>query len=110
MPAAGQETRRSRRYPGCCSPAAYVTISYSKQMMDYQLLYPQVGRDRLTSDGEHWLRQRRLRQPAFHLVPGHAVAKAGPITLTPRSGRQMTARLWRSASHFQQQDGGAATG
>ena len=78
--------------------------------MDYQLRYPLVGRDLLTSDGEHWLRQRRLMQPAFHLVPGHPVAKAGPITLTPRPGRQMTARLWGSVSRFQQQDGGAAAG
>jgi cytochrome P450 len=34
--------------------------------MDYQLLYPLVGRGLLTSDGDAWLRQRRLMQPAFH--------------------------------------------
>ena len=34
--------------------------------MDYQLLYPLVGQGLLTSDGDAWLRQRRLMQPAFH--------------------------------------------
>lgn len=40
--------------------------NYDKQTMDYQLLYPLVGRGLLTSDGDAWLRQRRLIQPAFH--------------------------------------------
>ncbi len=40
--------------------------NYDKQTMDYQLLYPLVGRGLLTSDGDAWLRQRRLMQPAFH--------------------------------------------
>ncbi len=40
--------------------------NYDKQTMDYQLLYPLVGRGLLTSDGDTWLRQRRLMQPAFH--------------------------------------------
>lgn len=40
--------------------------NYDKQTMDYQLLYPLVGRGLLTSDGDSWLRQRRLMQPAFH--------------------------------------------
>lgn len=40
--------------------------NYDKQTMDYQLLYPLVGHGLLTSDGDAWLRQRRLMQPAFH--------------------------------------------
>ncbi len=40
--------------------------NYSKQTFDYQLLYPLVGQGLLTSDGDLWLRQRRLMQPAFH--------------------------------------------
>ena len=40
--------------------------NYDKQAMDYQLLYPLVGQGLLTSDGDAWLRQRRLMQPAFH--------------------------------------------
>ncbi|MCS6843546.1 MAG: cytochrome P450 [Caldilineales bacterium] len=40
--------------------------NYSKQTMDYQLLRPLVGNGLLTSDGDFWLRQRRLMQPAFH--------------------------------------------
>ncbi len=40
--------------------------NYDKQTMDYQLLYPLVGQGLLTSDGDAWLRQRRLMQPAFH--------------------------------------------
>jgi cytochrome P450 len=40
--------------------------NYNKQALDYQMLYPLVGQGLLTSDGETWLRQRRLMQPAFH--------------------------------------------
>ena len=40
--------------------------NYNKQNMDYENLKPLIGEGLLTSDGEFWLRQRRLIQPAFH--------------------------------------------
>lgn len=40
--------------------------NYDKQTFDYELLYPLVGQGLLTSDGDFWLRQRRLAAPAFH--------------------------------------------
>lgn len=40
--------------------------AYSKQHFDYAILRPVLGEGLLTSDGEYWLRQRRLIQPAFH--------------------------------------------
>ena len=50
--------------------------NYDKQTMDYQLLYPLVGQGLLTSDGDAWLRQRRLMQPAFHR---HRIAALGQM-------------------------------
>ena len=40
--------------------------NYTKQSFDYQLLKWVVGEGLLTSEGDYWLRQRRLIQPAFH--------------------------------------------
>jgi cytochrome P450 len=40
--------------------------AYTKDTYDYRMLRPLVGNGLLTSDGEFWLRQRRLMQPAFH--------------------------------------------
>jgi len=40
--------------------------SYSKREIDYEILQTVLGQGLLTSDGEFWLRQRRLIQPAFH--------------------------------------------
>lgn len=40
--------------------------NYSKDVYSYQMLKPVIGEGLVTSDGDHWLRQRRLIQPAFH--------------------------------------------
>lgn len=40
--------------------------AYSKAVVNYQALKPILGEGLLTSTGEHWLRQRRIAQPAFH--------------------------------------------
>jgi cytochrome P450 len=40
--------------------------NYSKRTFSYELLKPLVGEGILTSEGAHWLNQRRLMQPAFH--------------------------------------------
>lgn len=40
--------------------------NYTKDTFQYNLLSTVTGNGLLTSDGEFWLRQRRLIQPAFH--------------------------------------------
>ncbi|MGQ9768480.1 MAG: cytochrome P450, partial [Anaerolineae bacterium] len=40
--------------------------NYSKDTFQYNLLSTITGQGLLTSDGDYWLRQRRLAQPAFH--------------------------------------------
>jgi len=40
--------------------------NYTKGKPDYRVLKRILGEGLVTSDGEHWLRQRRLMQPAFH--------------------------------------------
>lgn len=40
--------------------------NYSKDTFQYRLLSTITGTGLLTSDGDHWLRQRRLAQGAFH--------------------------------------------
>lgn len=40
--------------------------NYNKKNFDYEMLKPVLGEGLLTSDGDFWLRQRRLMQPAFH--------------------------------------------
>jgi cytochrome P450 len=39
---------------------------YDKNTVDWKLLKPALGDSVLTTDGDVWLRQRRLMQPAFH--------------------------------------------
>ncbi len=40
--------------------------NYTKQTRVWQKLAPVFGRGLLTNDGDSWLRQRRIAQPAFH--------------------------------------------
>ncbi len=40
--------------------------NYDKHNYDYEMLRPFLGDGLLTSDGEQWLKERRLIQPAFH--------------------------------------------
>lgn len=44
----------------------------------HDMLRPLIGNGLLTSDGDHWRRQRRMIQPAFHqrCIDGHATAMA----------------------------------
>lgn len=39
---------------------------YNKQNYNYRMLKPVLGEGLITSDGDQWLRHRRLIQPAFH--------------------------------------------
>jgi cytochrome P450 len=41
-------------------------FNYNKDVFTYQILRPAVGMGLLTNDGDSWLHQRRLMQPAFH--------------------------------------------
>jgi len=40
--------------------------NYGKQTRGYQAMRSVVGNGLLTSEGDHWLRQRRIASPAFH--------------------------------------------
>lgn len=50
--------------------------NYNKNTFQYNLLSTITGKGLLTSDGDFWLRQRRLAQPAFHKA---RVAGFGPL-------------------------------
>jgi cytochrome P450 len=41
-------------------------VNYNKDLFTYHVLQPVVGLGLLTNDGDSWLHQRRLMQPAFH--------------------------------------------
>jgi cytochrome P450 len=41
-------------------------LNYNKNIPDYRILSLVLGNGLLTNDGESWLQQRRLMQPAFH--------------------------------------------
>ena len=40
--------------------------NYHKDLYPYRVLKPLLGQGLVTNDGESWLQQRRLMQPAFH--------------------------------------------
>jgi cytochrome P450 len=40
--------------------------NYNKDVFTYQMFKPLLGRGLLINDGQSWLHQRRLMQPAFH--------------------------------------------
>jgi cytochrome P450 len=40
--------------------------NYNKDLFTYKMFRPFLGQGLLTNDGESWLHQRRLMQPAFH--------------------------------------------
>lgn len=40
--------------------------NYNKEVLDYKMLRIFLGKGLLTDDGDSWLHQRRLMQPAFH--------------------------------------------
>src|SRR5215469_15261069 len=40
--------------------------NFNKDVFDYKILRKSLGQGLLTNDGESWLQQRRLMQPAFH--------------------------------------------
>lgn len=41
-------------------------FNYNKDVFTYQILRPVLGTGLFTNDGDSWLHQRRLMQPAFH--------------------------------------------
>ncbi len=65
---------------------------YGKQTRGYEKLSMLLGRGLLTSDGAHWLRQRRIAQPAFHRARIEAFAE-----VMVRAILEMTER-WASAA------------
>lgn len=50
--------------------------NYDKQTMGYRIMGIFLGSGLLTSDGDFWLRQRRIAQPAFHRARIAALAEA----------------------------------
>ena len=53
----------------------------------FQLLLPLIGKGLLSNDGESWLRQRRLAQPAFHRKQIHELAQIMTATAERRLSR-----------------------
>jgi cytochrome P450 len=66
--------------------------NYTKQTRGIRMLKAILGEGLLTSDGEFWLRQRRIAQPAFHRERLHGFAD-----LIDRHAEDLCAR-WRLAA------------
>jgi cytochrome P450 len=66
--------------------------NYTKQTRGIRMLKAILGEGLLTSDGEFWLRQRRIAQPAFHRERLHAFAD-----LIDRHAEDLCMR-WRAAA------------
>jgi cytochrome P450 len=71
--------------------------NYSKDTFQYNLLSSITGNGLLTSNGEFWLRQRRLVQPAFHR---NRIITFGPL-ITDTTQSMLT--RWESLSRTGQQ-------
>jgi cytochrome P450 len=68
--------------------------TYDKRMRSYQRLSPLLGNGLATSEGDFWLRQRRIAQPAFHRqrIAGYAdlmvrLSEAACDAFLPRARR-----------------------
>lgn len=70
--------------------------NYSKDMYAYLIFQPLLGRGLVTNEGESWLHQRRLMQPAFHRKRLDAFG-----TLMSGATTRMLDRWQDTASHDQ---------
>ena len=68
--------------------------NYNKQTRGFQVLRAFLRQGLLTSEGDHWLRQRRIAQPAFHRT---RIAGFGD-TMTQAAGDMVDRWLGASAS------------
>ncbi len=76
--------------------------NYNKDLYPYQIFKPLLGRGLVTNDGESWLQQRHLMQPAFHRK---RLAAFG--TLMTQATLAMLDRWQNFAGHDQPLDVGA---
>lgn len=70
--------------------------NYNKENYNYKKLKPVLGEGLITSDGDQWLRHRRLIQPAFHRKN---LGRVGDITI--KATNEMLTRWDSIASHAQ---------
>ena len=71
------------------------TGNYNKRTRGFEVLQAFLRGGLLTSEGDHWLRQRRIAQPAFHRT---RIAGFGG-TMTQAAGELVDRWLCASASH-----------
>lgn len=65
--------------------------NYTKNTRPYLAISELIGHGLVTSEGEYWLRQRRIAQPAFHRqrIAGFATAYLLPLWLPLRAHREL---------------------